>query len=96
MLNLRESTYVFFFSEKYILVLHLIFNVLFVLGQCPMGTYSTTGYSKSGCIPCPSHFYQYLTAQTMCEECPMNQKTVGIGSSSSSACLPVEERKMLT
>ncbi|OWF52623.1 Fibropellin-1 [Mizuhopecten yessoensis] len=54
------------------------------LAECQAGMFSPTGYEP--CKPCPTNFYQVLTGQKGCLECPETQITNSTGSNSSNQC----------
>lgn len=52
--------------------------------KCAPGHYSETGLAP--CAPCPANFYQPLSGQTICLECPSSMRTKGIGSVGREEC----------
>ncbi|XP_045468348.1 sushi, von Willebrand factor type A, EGF and pentraxin domain-containing protein 1 isoform X2 [Harmonia axyridis] len=56
--------------------------------KCAPGSYSQTGLAP--CSPCPKDFYQALSGQTTCNECPTNMKTEGVASTGRDQCHSVQ------
>ncbi|KAK9881868.1 hypothetical protein WA026_018067 [Henosepilachna vigintioctopunctata] len=56
--------------------------------KCAPGMYSPTGLAP--CSPCPKDFYQALSGQTTCNECPTNMKTEGSASTGRDQCQMVQ------
>lgn len=57
---------------------------LWISAKCPPGQYSETGLAP--CAPCPANFYQPLSGQTVCLECPSSTRTKGTGSAGREEC----------
>ncbi|XP_022091528.1 sushi, von Willebrand factor type A, EGF and pentraxin domain-containing protein 1-like [Acanthaster planci] len=58
-------------------------------GECPMGSYSGTGYTP--CSPCPKGTYQELIAQTACVPCPEGLYTHHEGAHALGYCQEINE-----
>ncbi|XP_052128948.1 sushi, von Willebrand factor type A, EGF and pentraxin domain-containing protein 1 [Frankliniella occidentalis] len=56
--------------------------------KCSPGQYSDTGLAP--CAPCPRDFYQPLSGQLTCLECPTNMKTAGPGAVGRDECEPIQ------
>lgn len=56
----------------------------FILAKCTPGHYSETGLAP--CAPCPANFYQPLSGQISCLECPSSTRTKGAGSAGREEC----------
>ncbi|XP_050541159.1 sushi, von Willebrand factor type A, EGF and pentraxin domain-containing protein 1 [Daktulosphaira vitifoliae] len=59
-------------------------NKEFCRAKCPPGQYSETGLAP--CSPCPMNFFQPLSGQTVCIECPTNMRTKGVGAAGRDEC----------
>ncbi|XP_071787753.1 sushi, von Willebrand factor type A, EGF and pentraxin domain-containing protein 1-like [Asterias amurensis] len=58
-------------------------------GECPFGTYSSTGFSP--CKPCPMGTYQPSFTQTLCIECPEGLYTHSQGAHDMAYCQVINE-----
>lgn len=62
--------------------------------SCPRGTFQPQERSET-CLPCVIGRYQDEIGQVNCKDCPPGTTTMGIGSDSISACIPVEETPVM-
>ena len=64
------------------------FFPLLTIAKCSPGQYSDTGLAP--CAPCPRDFYQPLSGQLTCSECPTNMRTAGPGAVGRDECEPIQ------
>lgn len=60
----------------------------FCRAKCAPGQYSDTGLSP--CFPCPLNFYQPLSGQNQCMQCPTNTRTKGVGAAGREECQAIQ------
>lgn len=56
--------------------------------KCPPGQYSDTGLAP--CFPCPVNFYQPLSGQSQCLQCPTNTRTKSTGAAGREECQAIQ------
>ncbi|XP_026678835.1 uncharacterized protein LOC103508436, partial [Diaphorina citri] len=60
----------------------------FCRAKCPPGQYSDTGLAP--CFPCPVNFYQPLSGQSQCLQCPTNTRTKSTGAAGREECQAIQ------